>query len=213
MSTDTVLESVVAYYAEKLSQHGPVPRGVDWKNSESQELRFHQLIRLWNLKSDSTILDFGCGYGALLDFLRNQKNDCHYVGYDAAIEMITAGRNAHSEDKNSVFENERASLKPAHYAAASGLFNVRCGFSDSQFEEFVLRTLHEIDELSERGFSFNMLTKYSDSHLMREDLYYADPAFFFDYCKKNFSRKVALLHDYELFEFTIVVSKSASRDK
>jgi hypothetical protein len=30
---------------------------------------------------------------------------------------------------------------------------------------------------------------------------------FFDHCKRNFSRQVALLHDYGLWEFTILVRK------
>jgi hypothetical protein len=50
-----------------------------------------------------------------------------------------------------------------------------------------------------------MLTKYSDADRMRGDLYYGDPAFFFDHCKRSFSRNVALLHDYGLYEFTILV--------
>jgi len=52
-----------------------------------------------------------------------------------------------------------------------------------------------------------MLTKYSDREYMKEYLYYADPLFIFDYCKRNFSKKVALIHDYELYEFTILVRK------
>jgi len=52
-----------------------------------------------------------------------------------------------------------------------------------------------------------MLTKYPDAARMRSDLYYADPGFFFDYCKRNFSRNVALLHDYNLYDFTILVRK------
>jgi hypothetical protein len=59
-------------------------------------------------------------------------------------------------------------------------------------------------ELSRRGFAFNVLTKYSDPERMRPDLYYADPLFLFNYCKKSF-KSVALLHDYPLYEFTILV--------
>ena len=59
--------------------------------------------------------------------------------------------------------------------------------------------------LSRRGFAFNMLTSYSDADRMRSDLHYGDPAAYFDLCKRRFSRNVALLHDYELYEFTIVV--------
>ena len=50
-----------------------------------------------------------------------------------------------------------------------------------------------------------MLTTYSDAEKMRPDLYYGDPTFFFDHCKRNYSRNVALLHDYELYDFTILV--------
>ena len=49
------------------------------------------------------------------------------------------------------------------------------------------------------------VTSYSDPEFMRPDLYYADPRFLFDYCKRKLSRHVALLHDYGLYEFTVLV--------
>ena len=54
-----------------------------------------------------------------------------------------------------------------------------------------------------------MLTRYSDADRMsqRPDLFFGDPLFFFDYCKRNFARNVALLHDYDLYDFTILVRK------
>ena len=42
---------------------------------------------------------------------------------------------------------------------------------------------------------------------MKDHLFYADPCFFFDHCKKHFSKNVALLHDYGMYEFTILVRK------
>jgi hypothetical protein len=42
---------------------------------------------------------------------------------------------------------------------------------------------------------------------MRPDLFYADPAEVFEYCRKRYSRSVALLHDYPLYEFCILVRK------
>jgi len=41
----------------------------------------------------------------------------------------------------------------------------------------------------------------------RPDLYFGDPLLYFDFCKRNFSRNVALLHDYGLYDFTILVRK------
>ena len=54
---------------------------------------------------------------------------------------------------------------------------------------------------------YNLLTKYSDKEFMQSYLYYADPCALFDLCKRRYSRHVALLHDYGLYEFTILVRK------
>jgi hypothetical protein len=73
--------------------------------------------------------------------------------------------------------------------------------------QVVIEALNQMNAHASKGMAFNMLTKYSDADRMRPDLYYADPGFFFDYCKRNFSRNVALLHDYNLYDFTILVRK------
>jgi hypothetical protein len=62
--------------------------------------------------------------------------------------------------------------------------------------------------LSLRGFAFTAQTVHSDRGWMRSDLSYADPSFWFEYCLRNFSRHVAVLHDYPLYEFTILVRKA-----
>ena len=41
-----ILQTVGQYYAERLREFGPTPRGVDWSSAESQALRFRQLITL-----------------------------------------------------------------------------------------------------------------------------------------------------------------------
>ena len=45
---------------------------------------------------------------------------------------------------------------------------------------------------------------------MKDYLFYADPGELFDHCKRRYSRWVALLHDYGLYEFTILVRKEAA---
>ena len=95
----------------------------------------------------------------------------------------------------------------ADYGVASGIFNVRLGSTDDAWRSHVLRTLDVLNKTSRRGFSFNCLTLYSDQDRMRDYLYYADPCDLFDHCKRTYSRDVALLHDYGLYEFTILVRK------
>ena len=93
------------------------------------------------------------------------------------------------------------------FTIASGIFNVKLNSDSVRWENYIIEVLREINKLSTGGFSFNMLTSYSDEDRKRPDLYYASPAMYFDLCKREFSRHVALLHDYGLYEFTMIVRK------
>jgi hypothetical protein len=106
------------------------------------------------------------------------------------------------------FVTSEADLQPADYTVASGVFNVKLGVGVEDWREYVFSTLETIARLSVKGFAFNMLTTYSDADKMRDDLYYGDPREFFDLCKRKYSRNVALLHDYGLYEFTTIVRLS-----
>jgi hypothetical protein len=50
-----------------------------------------------------------------------------------------------------------------------------------------------------------VLTSESDAGKRRADLFYADPRQVLDYCLGRWPRRVALLHDYGLYEFTVTV--------
>jgi hypothetical protein len=94
------------------------------------------------------------------------------------------------------------------YAVASGVFNIKLDAPVGAWTSHVLDCLHAINSHTKLGFAINFLTKYSDADRMRPDLYYADPLFLFDYLKMNFSRNVALLHDYQIYDFTLIVRKN-----
>jgi hypothetical protein len=100
-----------------------------------------------------------------------------------------------------------ASPRLADYGVASGIFNVALDQERVAWEHYVIDTLDAMHAATKLGFAFNCLTSYSDAEYRRPHLYYGDPRFFFDHCKRRYSRQVALLHDYGLYEFTIIVRK------
>lgn len=207
MNYGRIRRRVQNYYDEKIQVHGPTARGVDWNSSESQQMRFGQLLKLIDATLPFTINDFGCGYGALVDYLRVEHKEFQYCGFDISLLMTTKAKELHTADNHLRFVNHESDLPQADYTVASGIFNVKLDNQSSEWDQYVLDTLETINALSQKGFAFNALTKYSDREHMRPDLYYADPGVLFDYCKTNFSRFVALLHDYPLYEFTILVRK------
>ena len=206
MSSDSLLASVRQYYDEKIQTHGPTAQGVDWKSPESQQLRFAELLKLVDTSDYFTIIDYGCGYGALADYLKKLDYKFGYVGFDISSHMISKAKCLHSNTDITFVDDERA-LVTADYTVASGIFNVKLDTPYNEWSEYVLATLEKMNRLSKRGFAFNVLTKYSDPEFKRADLYYADPLFYFDHCKINYSRFVSLIHDYPLYEFTISVRK------
>ncbi len=206
-NTVRIQTELAAYFAEKLAEHGPVPQGVDWNGAESQKARFEQLAGVIQRPGGFTINDLGCGYGALFAYLRLRYRDFMYNGYDVSEPMIRAAKGRYAGIPNAYFDVATEPAVQADYGIASGIFNVKFGYSDAEWSRYVTDTLDVMDRTSRCGFAFNCLTSYSDPEKMRSDLYYADPCVLFDLCKRRYSRKVAVLHDYELYDFTIIVRK------
>jgi SAM-dependent methyltransferase len=205
MSHADLHDQVAAYYSGKLAAHGATPAGVDWNSSESQQFRFRQLARLWEGCGRATFVDYGCGYGALADFLSESGVLGHYTGYDVAPRMVEAAVALHAGQSLVTFTSRRDDVQPADFTIASGIFNVKLDTPVDRWADYVHETLDDMAALSVRGFAFNALTTYSDPERRRPDLFYADPAALFDRCKRRFSRFVTLVHDYPLYEFTMIV--------
>jgi len=208
MGPSAIRQRVAEYYAGKLHEHGPTPRGVDWNSAHSQALRFRKLLQIREGEPSFSINDYGCGYGALAAHLAAEGARFTYCGFDIAEAMVTCARERHAQIPECSFVSEEGQLGLADYTVASGIFNVKLDTTDEAWHTCVLDTLERLAALSRHGFAFNALTLYSDPGKRRADLYYMDPREIFDHCKRTFSPLVALLHDYPLFEFTVLVRKT-----
>ncbi len=201
---DKIIKEVEAYYSSRIKEHGATPKGVDWNSEESQHLRFKQLLKIISEEEvNFSILDYGCGFGSMYSFMKANYSSFDFHGFDISSEMISEAKRLHPLATWTTALEEHS----FDFVVASGIFNVRLKNKDEDWKKYILETLQTMNRISKKGFSFNILTSYSDKEYMRDYLFYADPAFFFDYCKKEFSLKVALLHDYPLYEFSILVRK------
>ena len=206
--SDSILAETARYYSAKIIEHGDSPQGVDWNGIESQYTRFSELCRVIDLPCGFSINDLGCGYGALLDYFIDRKVDCRYYGCDVSDEMVVAATNRHKSVPGAFFSIADEPTETADFGIASGIFNVKQCRPEEEWKAHIVQTLDKMAATSRRGFAFNCLTSYSDPPKMRNDLFYADPCWLFDFCKRNYSRNVALLHDYGLYEFTILVRQT-----
>jgi hypothetical protein len=203
--TDPLVTQAAEYYARKLGEFGPTPRGVDWNSQASQELRFQQLLRIAEGADTIAINDYGCGYGALVDALMATGRPFEYGGYDAAPAMIAAARERYQAVPACEWTSVRSQLKARPFTIASGIFNVKGETAADRWWAYVTRTLDDIAAASTAGFACNFLTSYSDADRQRADLFYPDPSEVLRHCLTRFSRKASVLHDYPLYEFSVLV--------
>jgi SAM-dependent methyltransferase len=202
-----MLDSIDHFYSSTLSSHGQTAEGAGWNSQDSQILRFDAIAELFKEETNRfSLVDYGCGYGAFLRHLRSKGFlPEEYWGYDFCEPMINAALAEFKDDQSAHFTREREALPASDYCVASGIFSVKLDASNDDWHDHILKTIQDMAALATRGLAFNALTTYSDPERLRPDLYYADPLELFDYCKRNLSRRVALLHDYRLYDFTIIV--------
>lgn len=212
MNREAIEARVAQYYSERVRAHGATAAGADWNSEASQRLRFDQLMWIHGEDSEFSINDFGCGYGALAGYLLESGRRFSYCGFDISGPMLDQGRRRHEDDARIRFVASPGSLPGADYTVASGVLNVRGDVARETWEAYALEILGDLARCSRRGFAFNALTSHCDAERMRADLYYADPGFYLDHCLRRFSRRVAVLHDYPLYEFTVLVRKDEAAE-
>lgn len=205
---DSILNRVAAYYTSKLAAHGPTPAGVDWNGAASHELRHTQFLRLIDGDRDASIMDVGCGFGDFFRFLRAEGHRGTFIGYDVAPGMIAKASELHGEGTDRRWCVGARPTEVADFAVASGILNVKGDVPVEVWSRYVRAVIGTLARAGRRGFAFNALSLSSDPKLRRADLYYADPVEMLRECLSRFGRSVALLQDYGLYEFTMIVRHS-----
>ena len=201
------LNSIERLYSENITKYGIDSRSVGWNTEDSQKLRFKMLLNLIEEKNmDFSINELGCGYGELYNYLK-QNNFAvkEFKGYDISKPMLDHCKVYLKNAIDLKLFNSSKISELSDYTVTSGIFNVPGDNKLKEWEDYIEETLINMFEYSEKGISFNLLTTYVDYE--DENLYYGDPKKYFSFCKTKLSKNVSLFHDYNLFEWTIIVKK------
>lgn len=198
---------VCTYYTGTLQRHGPTPLGVDWPNVVSQYLRFVQLLKLCHFGEPFSLNDFGCGYGALLEFLAMRHSDAvvTYRGIDISPAMVAAARARWAGNIRAVFAVNSQCSALADYSLASGTLNVRLDHPVGEWEAYVEAILSDLEASSRIGFAVNFMLPRHEAPA-EAGLYRTTPERWTPFCER-FGR-VESITGYGLREFTLLVRKT-----
>jgi len=197
---------VRTYYSGKIKHHGPTPLGVDWPNAVSQYLRFAQLVKVCDFTRPFSLNDFGCGYGALLEYiaLRHPRSKVTYHGVDISPSMVETARERWKKNRRATFAVGSRCGQIADYSLASGIFNVRLGQPVGEWESYVESILADLRGNSRIGFSVNFMLPH-DAQPSENELYRTQPKRWMTFCQRALGGSVQSLGGYGLREFTLLV--------
>lgn len=194
-------------YNQLLEQHGYSNQSLGWGQKERSHLRFHILCAYWNL-NHARILDFGCGFGGLKDYLTRQQVSSfvyHGVDINASFIEMAQQRNHDTECKYScrdIFINPFKD-EEFDYSFVSGTLN---DYREDHYG-FYEKVLSELYRISKKGLALNFL---SDSAEIRyPHASYFNPVESLKIASK-FSKNIILRCDYMPYEFSIIINKNRS---
>ncbi len=201
---DAIVAAVNDYYSGTAQRYGATPRGVDWTSAAAQYLRFVQLLKICDFSAPFSLNDFGCGYGALLEFLafRHPKAAVAYRGIDVSPAMVEAARGRWAGRPQTTFICDRRCRTSADYSIASGVFNVRLGCPVAAWEAYVASILGNLRAVSRIGFAVNFMQPL-EAQPVEANLYRTSPARWIACCH-GLGCAADVVGGYGMREFTIV---------
>lgn len=204
---------IVQHYENCLKRFGDTCKGVDWPNEEGALLRYKIMLGLLKRAPDKTvsILDFGCGTGGLLDYIRSKKiAHIQYTGLDLSREFIAVCRNKFPDDNFICFDilNDEKSLitdvLPQYdYVILNGVFTEKLSLSHNEMWGYFERVIKLLWPVVNKGMAFNLMSKAVDWE--REDLFHVSFDQLADFLRAHLSGNFSFRQDYGLFEYTTYI--------
>jgi SAM-dependent methyltransferase len=205
-----MLEPVLSGYERQLALYGADPKAAFWKDGERQTRRYQILSRLFaaeDRQGGVTVTDFGCGYGAFFDFLKDRQvmTGSRYIGVDLSAKMIDEARRR-IHDPRASFQRHMILTEDGDYTFACGTYNMNMDADAGEWVDYVKASLKQLWSHTRKGLGFNMLSAGAVQQF--PGLYYAEPDEFVDFCKRNFGPDVSLTDDRPLPDWTIFVRRT-----
>jgi SAM-dependent methyltransferase len=176
-------------YTRRFAKYGRHPAGIFWSNEHRQLSRFKILldqILFVQPKGTVSVADVGCGYGAMLYFIRENRayDRLVYSGYDINPTLIKACKNDARLPSKRFHVGDRP-LTAIDFSVMSGTYNMAVTSDVKHWEEYFLGCLRSCWRYSRKGMVFNLLCA-EQSHISDGGLYYANVHRIRAYCKANF---------------------------
>lgn len=189
-------------YEQWLREFGQTPQALGWGKHARQQNRFHVLAQMAIQEPNCSVLDVGCGFADLYDYLAKCGWRGKYTGIDIVQKLLEIAIKRHPDLELYQMDIADAGgvLDMHDYVIASGVFNAKLQRGDNY--EHITESLKRMYELSNKAVCVDFLSSYVD--YMKEDSFHVSPEWAFSEARK-LSKRVTLRHDYMPYEFALYI--------
>jgi len=190
-------------YRSRWLEYGYDPRTLGW-TKDCRRVRFAAALEGLRVEDYASVVDLGCGFGDLLDYLRAGDWQGRYTGVDLTPELLNEASRRHADDDRATFvcgDFQHLDLPQSDAAIALGVANHRLHEDNLAFTE---RTVEKMWSISRRVVVCDFLSSTADADRRRDDLFYADPCDIYALVSR-YSRRIMIHHAYMPFEFQVKI--------
>lgn len=186
----------LSFYDNLIAENGiHTPQALSWISDSTQGIRFAVLCGVGNISKHS-VLDMGCGFGDLYEFLGKNFQGFSYYGIDIHQKMIEAARTKHPTVKFDVMDFGNYTGAKFDYIVSSGALS----FKVPDYKKLYFDHIQKMFEYSNTGVAFNMLNgKYhKDDETFTA---YTIPEVY-EFCS-TLTERIIIRQDYLVQDFTV----------
>ena len=196
-----------------MSTYGDHFLSLDWKSVDAQKIRFKifdDLIKMNDQKVFS-VLDVGCGFGDLFQYLAANGHHLSYTGVDLSPKIVEIAKNRHPkatfEVKDILCDKK---FSQYDFVFCSGTLNISFSERDKHLE-YICSMLIRMFELCKIAVGVNFLSSQAVYHVKDEDLqhkqyFYTKPEEI-TVMARGMTDRFIIRHDYHPGDFTLYLLK------
>ena len=162
------------HYQKLFEANGANAKGVGWGDPSKHLIRINSMLSMVEKRylSKSTLLDVGCGYGELYNFLKERKSNLKdsYVGFDINDKMIGFAReNNNNNEKFHVSNIDNWNMESA-IVFCCGIFTKKVDADNEDMEKLLDSFFEMCLRIKAKQIIFNTMSPLCD--YLDKSLYY-----------------------------------------
>tara|TARA_B100000925_G_scaffold154529_2_gene115910 strand:- start:789 stop:1418 length:630 start_codon:yes stop_codon:yes gene_type:complete len=205
------VEAVIAQkYNFRFSKYGAVPEASLWFSQDRQFMRFKLIADVLDqaIKGSSfSISDIGCGYGALLPYLKKRfpNSEFTYNGFDIAEKPLNFCKKNYKWP-NVFYRTGNLPDRYSDFCVMSGTYNYAPVLSPKQWQDYLFENLTQIWKFTRLSMIFN-LSVADEARITNQNISYFNKDNVKNFCKNNLGRTNLFLSEKLPKEVTFNISK------